>query len=87
MFSQASVYSEEGGKSHVTITHDTLETQVSIPPASDMTSGGHYWRHRYLSPQTWDMSTPPPASMYGWQAGGTHPTGMLCCYTKFCVDL
>ena len=30
---------------------------------------------------------PPPASTYGWQAGGTHPTGMLCCYTKFCVDL
>ena len=40
-------------------------------------------------PQTWDLSldTHPPLltpsgghqNMYGWHAGGTHPTGMLSC--------
>ena len=58
-----------------------------------LTFGGHHWR----PVQTWFTWGPPHTPQYwhlvvatkntwSWQAGGTHPTGMLSCYrpqTKF----
>ena len=48
-----------------------------------MTSGGHHWR----PVQTCSLEDPPTGtdiklrhqSMYSWQAGSTHPPGMLSC--------
>ena len=52
-----------------------------------LTSGGHHWK----PVQTWSLEDLPPPlppvltssgghwNMYSWQAGGTHPTGMLSC--------
>ena len=83
MFSQVSVYSLAGrGGIHVTTTHDALGLTGTYPLL--VTSGSHHWRHRYLhlSPSAPDMrhGYSTPISIYGWQVGGMHPTGMLSCY-------
>ena len=42
------------------------------PPPQHGTEGGYVQRGGYLpTPQTWDTTG------YSWQAGGTHPTGMV----------
>ena len=56
-----------------------------------VTYGGHHWKPVLTS--LLDLTVQPPAlvltfsghhrSMYGWQGGGTHPTGMLSSYTYF----
>ena len=39
---------------------------------------------------TWDLGYPPPGghhNMYGWQAGGMHPTRMLSCWQHAFSDI
>ena len=54
---------------------------VSIPEGRDEYVQGY-------PPPTWDLGYPPllltPPKTYGWQAGGTHPTGMLSSCSTFC---
>ena len=88
------------GGPHVTIAHDALNLtiQPSGPRPLDMrhgiplrpllvTSGGY----RLIPIQVCSLDDPPlvltsgDRRTYGWQAGGTHPTGMLCCLNKWSV--
>ena len=49
-----------------------------------LTAGGHHWGSSQTC-SVWDMPLPVLApsgsrrNMYGWQADGMHPTGMLSC--------
>ena len=46
---------------------------------------------RWRSPPPGELAPPPQgnprfATAYSWNAGGTHHTGMLCCYQKVMVE-
>ena len=86
MASPTSVRSQVGGGVCVTIIHDASGLNVRSPEISH-----HQTRDPLASPPTGDIQTcsfeehpNPPVltsddlvSLYGWQAGGTHPIVML----------
>ena len=63
------------------------------PNSPLQTSGGHHWRP--VKTCSLEDLPPPPfiltssggyQNTYGWQAGGTHPTGMLSCLLGKCIS-
>ena len=60
----------------VTITNDALDFTVQPPPGPQSP-----WRHGPLAP----IGTESDGT-YSWQAGSTHPTGLLSCYGLFTLS-
>ena len=74
MFSVMSVRHYVHMGCHVTITCDALDLTVQAPLPVDIRRGTP------SHPDPMLMTSGGRRSLYGWQAGGTHPTGMLTSY-------
>ena len=62
--------------------HDIRPGDLPTSPPVLLTSGGHHWGcvQTCLLPLPVLTSIGGHRNTYGWQAGGSHPTGMLSCY-------
>ena len=63
--------------------HQTWD-QPPTPMPLLVISGGHHWRPVQICSLEDTPHPPPPAR---WQAGGTHPTGMLPCFYVLLIPM